>query len=131
MSNPTFLTLEEVLIIHESMIELYGGTHGIRDEGLLMSAIEMPKSGFGDSYLHDTIFQMASAYLFHLTKNHPFLDGNKRIGLGCADVFLALNGFNLEMTEEDAFELTIKVASENITKEEIAVILESQCSLTE
>ena len=74
---------------------------------------------------------MASAYLFHLTKNHPFLDGNKRIGLGCADVFLALNGFNLEMTEEDAFELTIKVASENITKEEIAVILESQCSLTE
>ena len=131
MSNPTFLTLEEVLIIHESMIELYGGTHGIRDEGLLMSAIEMPKSGFGDSYLHDTIFHMASAYLFHLTKNHPFLDGNKRIGLGCADVFLALNGFNLEMTEDDAFELTIKVASENITKEEIAVILESQCSLTE
>ena len=131
MSNPTFLTLEEVLIIHESMIELYGGTHGIRDEGLLMSAIEMPKSGFGDSCLHYTIFQMASAYLFHLTKNHPFLDGNKRIGLGCADVFLALNGFNLEMTEDDAFELTIKVASENITKEEIAVILENQSSLTE
>ena len=125
MENPTFLTLEEVLIIHESMIDLYGGSQGLRDENLLNSALEMPKSGFGGSYLHTTIFEMAAAYLFHLVKNHPFVDGNKRIGLGCADLFLAMNDIVLNLGEDEAVELTMSIASETTSKSEIAKVLEA------
>ena len=109
------------------MIGLYGGAHGVRDEGLLESALEMPKSGFGGSYFHTTIFEMAAAYLFHLVKNHPFVDGNKRIGLGCADLFLAMNDFELILSEDEAVELTMHVASESASKEEIAKVLEANC----
>lgn len=122
MLHPTFLTTEEVLLIYESMIENYGGSHGIRDENLLFSALEMPKSGFGNEYFHQTIFEMAAAYLFHLVKNHPFVDGNKRIGLACADLFLAMNDYELDLTIEKAVEITMKVASESSSKEEIAKI---------
>lgn len=68
---------------------------------------------------------MAAAYLFHLVKNHPFVDGNKRIGLGCADLFLAMNDFDLRFSEDEAVELTMSVASESASKEEIAQILEA------
>jgi len=129
MESPTFLTLEEVLLIHESMIEMYGGSHGLRDEALLDSALEMPKSGFGGSYFHTTLFEMAAAYLFHLVKNHPFVDGNKRIGLACADLFLAMNDFDLRISEDDAVELTMRVASESVSKEEIAKVLEANSHL--
>ena len=122
MLDPTFLTIEEVLLIYESMIDNYGGSHGIRDENLLFSALEMPRSGFGGEYFHKSIFEMAAAYLFHLVKNHPFVDGNKRIGLACADLFLAMNDFDLDLSIDKAVELTMKVASEASSKEEIAKI---------
>lgn len=127
MSDPTFLTLEEALLIHESMIVLYGGSMGVRDQGLLDSALEMPKSTFGDEFLHRSVFEMAAAYLFHVVKNHPFVDGNKRAGLGCADLFLAMNDLDLRFSEDEAVALTMKVASESITKAEIADILEINC----
>ena len=74
--------------------------------------------------LQCTIFEMAAAYLFHLVKNHPFVDGNKRIGLGCADLFLAINNFELNLTEDEAVELTMSVASDGLSKKAIAKILE-------
>ena len=107
------------------MIELYGGSYGLRDKNLLESALEMPKSGFGDNYFHTTIFEMAAAYLFHLVKNHPFVDGNKRIGFGCADLFLAMNNIELNLSEDEAVELTMNIASETSSKIEIAEVLEA------
>jgi death-on-curing protein len=79
-----FLTLEDVLVLHADQIDRYGGSHGIRDEGLLKSAISQPESQFEGKYLHDSIAAMAAAYLFHVVRNHPFIDGNKRVGAACA-----------------------------------------------
>ena len=81
IKEPTFLTEEQILHLHQLAIEKHGGSLGLRDSGLLKSALAMPESGFGGNYFHATIFEMAAAYLFHLVKNHPFVDGNKRIGL--------------------------------------------------
>ena len=102
----TFLTRDEVLIIHADMILRYGGASGMRDEGLLASALAMPQAGFGAQYLHSDIPAMAAAYLFHLVNNHPFVDGNKRVGAMAAYVFLEINGHDL-MTAEDAFETLV------------------------
>jgi death-on-curing protein len=82
-----FLTREEVRRIHADLIEEHGGTLGVRDPGLLDSALSMPAAGFGGECLHADDFERAAAYLFHLVKNHPFVDGNKRVGLGAADLF--------------------------------------------
>src|SRR5438105_60286 len=94
-----FLTLDEVLEIHSDQIDRYGGAHGIRDLNLLQSAIAMPQSGFGEQYLHESVFAMAAAYLFHITQNHPFVDGNKRTGLASALVFLELNNISIEIDD--------------------------------
>ena len=78
--NPIFLCLGEVVEIPRDQIERYGGSPGIRDLGLLQSALAMPAAGFGGRYLHTDLFEMSAAYLFHITQNHPFADGNKRTG---------------------------------------------------
>lgn len=91
---------------------------------MLESALELPQSGFGGEYFHKNLYEMAAAYLFHLVKNHPFIDGNKRIGLACADVFLAMNDIELTMTEDEAYEFTMRVASEHVAKEEIALFFQ-------
>lgn len=112
-----FLELDDVLEIHENLIKIYGGSYGIRDKSLLHSDLEMPKSGFENEYFHKDIFEMASAYLFHLSKNHPFVDGNKRI----ADTFLKVNGVNLNVTGDILYKFVLKVSSgKTITKKKIA-----------
>ncbi len=102
----TFLTRDDVLIIHADMILRYGGVLGIRDEGLLESALAMPAAGFGEHLLHPDAPAMAAAYLFHLVTNHPFIDGNKRVGTMAAYVFLDINGYDLA-APEDAFEAQV------------------------
>ena len=77
---PMFLDLDRVLRIHQSLIDAYGGAAGIRDVGLLHSAIAMPQASFGGAFLHKDLFEMAAAYLYHIVQNHPFFDGNKRTG---------------------------------------------------
>ena len=124
MDTPIFLTKAQVLFSHQDLIETYGGSHGVRDEGLLESALEMPQAGFGEEYFHKTLFEMAAAYLYHLVKNHPFIDGNKRIGFACADLFLTMNEFELILTEDEVYDLTIRVACEPVTKEEISAFFE-------
>lgn len=76
--RPLFLDRDRVLRTHMSLIERYGGSAGLRDVGLLHSAIAMPQASFGGEFLHKDVFEMASAYLFHIVQNHPFFDGNKR-----------------------------------------------------
>ena len=77
-----FLTLDDVLESHREQIRVYGGSEGLRDLGLLESAIAQPPAGFGGVPLHRDLYEMAAAYLFHLVQNHPFIDGNKRVGHG-------------------------------------------------
>jgi death-on-curing protein len=91
VSEIQFLHLDDILDIHREQIELYGGSAGVRDAGLLESACAMPTAGFGDQYLHKDIFEMAAAYLFHITQNHPFVDGNKRTATVAALLFLEIN----------------------------------------
>lgn len=131
MERPIFLTKSQVLFIHQDLVEEFGGSHGLRDEGLLASAIEMPQAGFGDEYFHKSIFEMAAAYLFHLVKNHPFIDGNKRIGLACADIFLSMNGIELTITEDEAYEFTLRVAAEGAEKTEIALFFQTNSKSVE
>ncbi len=109
--RPTFLGLHEVLAIHRDQIERYGGSAEIRDVGLLQSALAMPKAGFGGRYLHADVFEMAAAYLFHIVRNHPFVDGNKRTGAVAAVVFLALNGVEFDAAER-AFEGLVRAVAE-------------------
>jgi death-on-curing protein len=114
-----FLTRENVLTIHADLLFHFGGSPGIRDEGLLDSALAMPAAGFGDQLLHPDVPSMAAAYLFHLVKNHPFVDGNKRIGAMTAFVFLKINGLDLTL-DEDAYEATVwSVATDEIGKDEL------------
>jgi death on curing protein len=87
VSEPDFLTLEDVLLIHEQQLERYGGSPGIRDRGLLESAVAQPQAGFGGKYVHESIFDMAAAYAFHIAENQPFVDGNKRAALASALCF--------------------------------------------
>jgi death-on-curing protein len=93
MTEPAFLSIDDVLLFHHEQISRYGGLHGLRDMVLLQSAVAQPQATFEGQYLHQDIFEMAAAYLFHIVQNHPFMDGNKRVGLEAALVFLALNGY--------------------------------------
>lgn len=122
-----FISKESVLKIHKKLIDNFGGSHGIRDEGLLDSALSMPESGFGDEYFHKSIFDKASSYLFHIAKNHPFIDGNKRIAFACTETFLRVNGYKLKKAKKiEIYDFVIEVSSSHdITKEKIALFLES------
>jgi death-on-curing protein len=86
-----FLTVDDIIESHQNQIDTYGGSYGIRDIGLLESAIAQPEASFSGQYVHADIFEMAAAYLYHLVMNHPFVDGNKRVGLEAALVFLEIN----------------------------------------
>jgi death-on-curing protein len=117
---PQFLDLDRVLRIHQSLIEAYGGAEGIRDVGLLQSAVAMPQASFGGRLLHGDLFGMAAAYLYHIVGNHPFVDGNKRTGAASAIIFLAMNGVDLQPDEEGLVNLTLAVAQSKAEKTQIA-----------
>jgi death-on-curing protein len=121
--EPVFLTLGEVLEIHEQQIELYGGCRGLRDSGALKSAVATPQATFGGEYLHPTLRDMAAAYLFHLAQNHPFIDGNKRVGANAAIAFLLMNDVEPTFSENALVELVLGVAQGQISKGEVAKFL--------
>jgi death-on-curing protein len=111
LKEPLFLGLDEVVEIHRDQIEHYGGHPGIRDIELLKSAVAMPAAGFDEDYLHADIHEMAAAYLFHIVRNHPFMDGNKRTGAVAALVFLMMNGIELHASEV-SFERMVRAVAE-------------------
>jgi death-on-curing protein len=123
VTEPHFLTLDEVLAIHADQIRRYGGRTGLRDLGLLQSAVGMPETTFEGEFLHGTVFEKAGAYLFYIARNHPFVDGNKRTALMCALVFLGLNGWRLEAGSEALYERVDGVAAGSVDKAEVAVFL--------
>ena len=118
--SPLFLHLEEVLEIHEDQTKRYGGTEGIRDLGLLQSALAMPQAGSSTEYYHTDLFEMAAAYLFHIVKNHPFVDGNKRTGVAAALVFLELNSMEVRSTNEALLETVLAAVEGTLQKSGIA-----------
>lgn len=87
--SPKFLTLDQVVALHQLQIDQFGGSSGVKDEGLLLSALPQPESGFGEEYFHKDLYEMAAACLFHLVKNHAFHDGNERIAALTAAVQIA------------------------------------------
>ncbi len=119
-----FLALEEVLALHAEQIRRFGGAPGLRDPALLASALAMPRATFGGEPLHATPWEAAAAYLFHLARNHPFVDGNKRTALAAALVFLGLNGFTVEADDDAVTGLVVGVASGAVSKSEVAVFLQ-------
>jgi len=118
--SPLFLGLEEVLEIHHDQIPRYGGTEGIRDLGLLQSALSMPQAGAGNQYFHADLFEMAAAYLFHIVRNHPFVDGNKRTGVTAALVFLEMNGIEIRASDEALVKTVLAVAEGKLQKGALA-----------
>lgn len=119
-----FLTVEVVIALHQRQLDRFGGGAGLRDRGLLESAITQPQASFGGTFVHDGLFAMAAAYLFHIVSNHPFVDGNKRVGLLAAQVFLDVNGVTLEHDSEAFYALTMGVAEGRIDKLAVAAELE-------
>jgi len=99
-----FLTKDEIIQIHKLLIDEFGGSHGVRDNKSLESAVMRPQSGY-----YKTIFHEAAALFESLTNNHPFIDGNKRIGFFAMDTFLRLNGFYINCDNEEAYQLFMKL----------------------
>lgn len=125
---PLFLELDEVLALHDEQIERYGGTPGVRDMHLLASAIGTPTATFDGALLHPSVVEQAAAYLFHLCKNHPFVDGNKRIALMATLAFLGLNDHRLEAGEDELVSFVVGVASGDLTKLQVVEFLERHVS---
>ncbi len=120
-----FLTVEQVLAIHQKMIERYRGESTIRDVGLIDSAVMMPQQSFEGEYLHPSLASMAAAYLFHLCSNHGFADGNKRTAVGAALVFLDANRHELSLTIDEIEQITMDVAGGALDKERLTQLFEA------
>ena len=123
-----FLTLDEVLSLHEEQIRLFGGSDGVRDAGLLQSAMGNVEATFGGAFLHETRFEMAAAYLYGICRNHPFVDGNKRTAVATALTFLDMNGIEVNADEDEFYDLVIGVAEGRVSKAAVAVFLQQRAS---
>ncbi|HET8865988.1 MAG TPA: type II toxin-antitoxin system death-on-curing family toxin [Gracilimonas sp.] len=120
MSNPVFLTLEEILYIHEQEIIKAGGEPNIRNKEDVEACAEVPKASFDGEYLND-LFEMAASYIICLAIRHPFVDGNKRTALASCLTFLYLNGFEiLESYEHELADLVLNFLTHEISKDEVA-----------
>jgi death-on-curing protein len=125
VKEPLWLTAELILAVQEELLARFGGLEGLRDEGLLDSALNRPQHLF--QYEKPTLFDMAAAYAHGLMKNHPFLDGNKRIGFMAAYIFLGANGKELKASEPDTVLKTLALAAGKIGADEYAEWLEASC----
>jgi len=121
--EPTFLSVDEVIFLHDEQLVRFGGAAGIRDLDLLASAVGTPQASFGGEFLHPDLFSMATAYAFHIAQNQPFVDGNKRAGLLSALVFLDLNGMMVSDPEGLLYQAMIDIAERTMDKGGLADLL--------
>ena len=121
---PHFLALATVLQIHDDKIFRYGGLPGIRNSDLLESAIAAPQAAMSFGYLRAFPWEMAAAYLFHIARNHPFVDGNKRTALACMLAFLEMNDSPTQISNAQAIDLACRAAKGEINAEDIAAFLQ-------
>lgn len=115
-----YLTPQQVLYLHDQVVKRSGGLLGVRDIGLVESAVFRPQASFDGKDLYKTIFDKAAALLQSLLMNHPFLDGNKRTALSSAGLFLRLNGYRLVNAHKEEVEFAIRVDNQHLKLEEIA-----------
>jgi len=123
-----FIPKEVALTIHADLLQRYGGKPGLRDPGLLESALAQPKITVGGKFAHKTLFEKAAAYGFHVCKNHAFIDGNKRVALVLMDIFLQQNGWDIIVGEEETYAVIMALASGRLTKSQLATWLKEHCS---
>ena len=121
-----FIPDEIVLLVHADLIRRYGGQTGIRDRGLLSSALVQPQMTGGGKFLHKTIFDKAAAYGFHVCRNHPFVDGNKRVAFVLMDIFLRRNGYELAAYEDEAYVIMMALADGRLTKLQLTAWLKEK-----
>jgi death-on-curing protein len=122
---PEFLTLEQVIEIHDDLIKEFGGLPGIANFNLLESAIAQPQASFSGDYLHPDVASQAAAYLYHLCCNHAFLDGNKRTATAATLTFLEANGYRLTLSPGEIFDLVIGVATSQVSKKALTEAIAS------
>lgn len=122
-----YLTAEQVLFIHYRLVGETGGEHGVRDIGLLESAIARPRATFDRHDLYPSIFEKAAALMESLVNNHPFVDGNKRTGIACTVLFLMQNGVAFSATNSELETFALRVAASKLKHSEIAKWLENHC----
>ena len=118
-----YLSLREILELHDKIIEVYGGTRGILDMHALESAANQTRITFNQTDLYPDILTKAAALCFFLVMNHPFVDGNKRVGHAAMETFLILNGFEIEATVDDQEKIILDLAAGNIDREQFTVWL--------
>lgn len=116
MEDIIFLSVDDVLLLHTDTIDIDGGSHGVRDHGLLDAAVAMPRQQFGGDYLHEDLPAMAAAYMFHIAQNHPFVDGNKRAAVLSALAFLSVNEIEKLPDPKDLESVTLQVAAGEMGK---------------
>jgi len=114
-----YLSLAEVIELHRRVVDQSGGATGLRDIGRLESAIAQPRMTFGGQDLYPTLIEKAGALCFSLVQNHPFVDGNKRVGHAAMEVFLVLNGYEIQASVDEQEELILGVASSKVSRESL------------
>ena len=120
MSEPTWINLRVIQAFHDRQINEHGGLPGLRDEGLLLSALSRPENAYHCSDVKPDAAELAAAYGFGFAKNYPFNDANKRTALIAMRLFLRLNGYDLAASPEDKYKMIIRVAASNISENELA-----------
>jgi death-on-curing protein len=120
MSEPIWLELDVVLALHDMQLAAFGGAAGLRDAGLLESALYRPRNVLCYAAVAPSLARLAAAYAFGLVENHPFVDGNKRTGLVVSFTFLKLNGQRITASEEDAYQTFLNLASGDLSEEALA-----------
>ena len=124
MKRFAYITLDVVLAIHDDMVERYGGSFGIRDLGLIQSALARPQASFGGEDLYPTVLDKAAALFHSLIFNHAFMDGNKRTSITATARFLYINGYELTAEKEEFVAFPLRVENKHLSLEEIAKWIE-------
>jgi death-on-curing protein len=120
-----FLEKSDVLDLHADLIKTFGGAYGVRDIGLLESALWQPQVTIEKSFAYKNLYEMAACYAHGIIKNHPFVDGNKRTGMVCMLYFLEMNGITANLSNQSLFDLAITIATTKISIELIAKMIKS------
>lgn len=126
-----YLTAEQILFLHARLVAETGGSHGVRDLNLLLSAVGRPQTSFDDEDLYPDFFTKAAALMESVINNHPFVDGNKRTGIAATALFLNANGYRLQVSNTELEKFTLEVAQAQHTIEDIAAWLQTYARLIE
>jgi len=122
-----YLEPEQVLFIHNRLIEETGGLHGVRDLSMLLSALGRPQATFDGKYLYVDLFSKGAAFLDSLVRNHPFTDGNKRTAIAATGLFMRINGYSLQVKNDELVRFTLICAQSQVSLEEISKWLKKCC----